>query len=108
MDPPLVSVMVLDPHAKRFLDMVESARVPDMSRLTPSELRQTFLSLAHMVDAKDIPIGKIENREVPGPAGRLKIRIYSPVDSDAEPTAGLVFFHGGGGVFCNLETHEGL
>jgi acetyl esterase len=103
-----VAIMALDSHAKRFLDMVASARVPDMLQLTPLEMRQTFLSLARMVDAKDIPIGKIENSEIPGPAGRLKIRVYTPVEADAEQMAGLVFFHGGGGVFCNLETHEGF
>jgi acetyl esterase len=100
--------LVLDPQAKRFLAMVKASGLPDLSQLTPSEMRKAFLSLANMVDAKNVAIGSIENAEVPGPAGPLKIRIYTPVEAGAEPLAGLIFFHGGAGVFCDLDTHDGF
>lgn len=76
--------------------------------MTPAEMRRAFLDLARMVDAKDVPIGKVEDSAFPGPAGPLKVRIYTPVAPNAEPLAGIVFFHGGGGVFCDLDTHDGL
>ncbi len=46
---------------------------------------------------------------MPGPAGALGLRIYTPVEAGgpgALPV--LVFFHGGGWVVGNLDTHDGL
>jgi acetyl esterase/lipase len=101
-------IVPLDPDAKRFLDMAAAAGMPDVTQLTPSEMREAFRRLAQMVDAKDVPIGRIENAELPGPAGPLPIRIYTPHLSAAGQLPGLVYFHGGGGVFGSIETHEGL
>jgi acetyl esterase len=100
--------MPLDPHVKRFLHMVAAGGIPDVSELTPAEMRQAILRLAQAVDVKDIPIGKRENRELPGFGGPLPVRIYIPAAIDTGKSAGFVYFHGGAGVFCNLETHEGI
>jgi acetyl esterase/lipase len=67
-----------------------------------------MIAMAQAVDAKDVPIGKIENRELPGAAGPIAIRLYTPVAPGAERLPGLVYFHGGGFVIGNLDTHEGL
>jgi acetyl esterase/lipase len=100
--------MLLDPHVKRFLRMVAAGGIPEVSELTPAEMRQAILRLAQAVDVKDIPIGKRENRELPGPGGQLPVRIYIPAAINSGKSAGFVYFHGGAGVFCNIETHEGL
>ena len=50
--------MPLDPHVKRFLHMVAAGGLPEVSDLTPAEMRQAILRLARAVDVKDIPIGK--------------------------------------------------
>ncbi|HTW89496.1 MAG TPA: alpha/beta hydrolase [Candidatus Binataceae bacterium] len=100
--------MPLDPHVKRFLHMVSAGGIPEASELTPAEMRQAILRLAQTVDVKDISIGKTENRELPGPGGPLPIRIYIPAAINTDKSAGLVYFHGGTGVFCTIETHDGL
>jgi acetyl esterase len=65
--------------------------------------------LAQAFDAKGIAVGNVENRELPGSGVLLPVRIYTPaaVSADQE-SAGIVYFHGGAGVFCSLDTHEGL
>jgi acetyl esterase len=45
---------------------------------------------------------------VPGPAGALAVRIYTPLDPKAELLAGLVYFHGGGLVAGTVETHDSI
>jgi acetyl esterase/lipase len=100
--------MPLDPQVKRFLYMVAAGGIPEISELTPAKMRQAILQLAQTVDVKDIPIGKTEDRELSGPNGRLRVRIYIPAAVDGGRSAGFVYFHGGAGVFCNIETHEGL
>jgi acetyl esterase len=103
--------MPLDRHAKRFLDMVAVGKT-DSSPQTPDAMRQAFSTLAQAVDAKNIPIGACENCDIAGPAGVIPLRIYTPVvdvpGSLPGPLPALIFFHGGAGVFCSIETHDGL
>ena len=48
--------------------------------------------------------GIIENRAIPGPAGAIPVRIVRPLAG--EPIATLVYFHGGGFVVGDLDSHE--
>jgi acetyl esterase/lipase len=100
--------VTLDPHVKRFLDLIAVSSGPKTPQMTPAEMRRSFLDLAQVVDVKNVSIGKIESRECPGSAGPLMARVYTPAGAGAELLAGLVYFHGGGGVFCNLDTHDGF
>jgi acetyl esterase len=50
------------------------------------------------------PIDSIQDRSIPGPAGDLAVRIYR--QSGAEDLPLLLFFHGGGFVLGNLDTHD--
>jgi len=50
---------------------------------------------------------RVEEMTVPGAAGLLPARGYWPVD-DASGLPVIAFFHGGGWVLCDLETHDGL
>lgn len=57
--------------------------------------------------ARPVQVGHVENRAVPGPAGDIPVRIYQPLDP--EPGAALpvlVYFHGGGFVLCDLDSHD--
>jgi acetyl esterase/lipase len=100
--------MPLDPHAKRFLDMTAAGGAPDVSRVTPAEMRNAFQHLALAVACRDVPIAAVEDRLLPPPCAPLPVRIYTPVGSAAGPLPGLVYFHGGGWVFGNLDTHDAL
>jgi acetyl esterase/lipase len=56
-----------------------------------------------MTDDDSETVAFVEDRAAPFP-----LRIFSPVDAGAEPLPALVFFHGGGWVAGDLETHDGL
>jgi acetyl esterase len=102
------AIMPLDPHVQRFVEML-SAAAPRTQALTPAEMRLGFQALTSMVDRRDdAPVGAIENSACPGPAGALPLRIYTPVPATSAPTPALVFFHGGGFIFGDLDTHDGL
>jgi acetyl esterase len=51
------------------------------------------------------PLPRVEDRTIPGPAGELPIRVYWPV-AEARRLPVVVFFHGGGWVIGNLDTHD--
>jgi acetyl esterase len=99
----------LDASAKRLLDMLAVAGgMADVAEMSPAQMRDGFRRLAQSVDIKGVPIGKVENGELPGPGGALPYRLYGPQHPAALPLPALVFFHGGGGVFGDIETHDGL
>ena len=52
------------------------------------------------------PVARIEDLSLPGPAGEIPVRLYSPAP-DAQLPA-LVYFHGGGWVFGDLDSHDPL
>src|ERR1700758_698971 len=49
---------------------------------------------------------RVENRSIDGPASPLNIRIYWPPTDHATPSV-VLFFHGGGFVLGDLDTHDG-
>jgi acetyl esterase len=99
--------MPLDRHTKRFLDMMAVGKT-DASPLSPDAMRQAISTLAQAVDARNVPIGACKDHDISGPAGAIPLRIYTPVAAAADPMPGLIYFHGGAGVFCSIETHDGL
>lgn len=48
----------------------------------------------------------VVDRTIPGPAGRIPVRIYKPGPQSGFPV--LVYAHGGGWAMCDLETHDAL
>jgi acetyl esterase len=99
--------MQLCTNARLFLDLVAASGQPKLWELSAPEAREKVIELTRMVECEEA-IGKIEDRTLPGPAGPLPFRIYTPLSADHEPSGGLVFFHGGAWVLGNLDTHDCL
>ena len=70
--------------------------------------RRALDDLARLVDDDAETVGRVEAREMAGPAGAIGLRIYSPLIEAGDNLPGLVFFHGGGWVAGGLDTHDGL
>lgn len=100
--------MVLDPTMKAFLDQMAAQPGPKMHELSPVEGRAMFAALMELVGPKDVPIGKVSNLTCAGPSGDIALRNYTPVAAATEALPTLVFYHGGGFVIGNLDTHDGL
>lgn len=96
--------MPLDPQVEAVLAPLREAPVVDFWSLEPSVVRANFGSFG--AEAAPPPVAKIENRGIPGPAGELPVRIYTP--DGAGPFPLLMFFHGGGFVVCDLDSHDAL
>jgi acetyl esterase/lipase len=100
--------MAVDSHAKRILDILAAGGAPDISRLSPLEMRDQFARFMQLVGGPAPSVGRVEDREAPGSAGALPIRIYTPLGDARGQLPGWIYFHGGGGVFGSLDTHDGL
>jgi acetyl esterase len=100
--------MPLDPILKAFLDQMAAQPGPKMWEIDAPQARELFVAMMSVVGPKDVPIGKAVNQIIPAPHGEIPVRIYTPVAASAEPLPTLIFFHGGGWVIGNIETHDGL
>lgn len=95
--------MPVDPQVQVFLDMLAAIGAPPLHEQSVDEARQSIAALDRMGGPPE-HIHSIENRSIPGPAGSIPIRIYTPEGQGPFPI--LVFFHGGGWVICDLDTHD--
>lgn len=51
-------------------------------------------------------LGQVEDLLIPGPGGQMRARYYEAADAVAAPL--VVFFHGGGFVTCDIDTHDSI
>jgi len=97
--------MPLDPQVKILLDQIASAPGPKLHTLTAPEARRVTGNMFRVPPERAEKVAKVEDRKIPGPAGSIPIRVYTPEGSGPFPV--LVFFHGGGWVICDLDSHDG-
>ena len=92
--------VALDPQAKVILDFMAESGFTFEGK-TPEELREG-MGLTAM--PSPIELASITDRTIPGPAGEIPVRIYRPSTEVGLPVT--VFFHGGGWVVGDLESHD--
>ena len=97
--------MPLDPQVKVLMDQLAAAPGPTLHTLEPAEARRVTANMFRVPPERAEKIARIEDRKIPGPAGEIPIRIYTPEGTGPFPV--LVFFHGGGWVIMGLDTHDG-
>ncbi|HEV8420229.1 MAG TPA: alpha/beta hydrolase [Actinomycetota bacterium] len=97
--------MGVHPQVQALLEeLISSGRPSSMSLPLPDGRRnfdELFQSLSSSAEVE-----RTEDRIVPGPAGEVRVRVYTP--SGKPPLPVVVFFHGGGWVFGGIEAYDGL
>ena len=101
--------MALDPESQNLLNMMAAANRPAWVTLSPAAAREQYLSTRAPAQGP-LPQGvTVTNRTIPGPTGTMPVRLYRPDSAAAEAKLpALVFAHGGGWVFGNLDSHDVL
>src|SRR5262245_32632198 len=96
--------MALDPAFDAFLRMPELQIGPPPPDVTPAMMREASRQM--MPPGEPPPIHSVRDISVRGPASDLRVRLYHP--SANRPLPLIVFFHGGGFVLCDLDSHDSL
>jgi acetyl esterase len=97
--------MPLHPQVAQFLELQRSLGLKPIDQCTPAEFR-AMMQAGKVGDGELEPVDQIENRDIDGPNGPIPIRIYRSTNQESK--AALVYYHGGGWVGGDLDTHEAL
>jgi len=97
--------MPLDPQVKNLLEESAALGLPAYQDLSPSEARKQMLELTAPVDPW-LKVDRVEHRSIPGPDSEIPLRLYYPEGDPPFPV--VLYFHGGGWVIGNLDTHHGV
>jgi acetyl esterase len=100
--------ITLDADAAAVFKAFQEAGRPAYETLTPSEAREYYLQ-ARLVTNPDPPeLKSVEPLSIPSSHGSIPARIYTPktLRQADGPAGGLVFFHGGGWVIGDLDSHD--
>jgi acetyl esterase len=96
--------MPIDPSAAAVIEVIEQY-FPAVDQVeSAAEARQQAKQMPRLPDVE--PVADVADRRIPGPAGEIPVRVYRS-STDPAPTPGVVYFHGGGFVICDLDSHDG-
>ncbi len=99
--------MPLDPDAEKLLAMMREAGRPPMETLSPEEARQGFKAGRAAVQPDPQDVAEVRDLSCTGPHGTIPLRSYRPLGTKIdEVLPALVYFHGGGWLLGDLESHD--
>ncbi|TAH67167.1 MAG: alpha/beta hydrolase [Rhodopseudomonas palustris] len=100
----------LDPDAEAVYRAFQLAARPPLDTLTPEHARQLYRQSAAEACPDSLEMASVNDCMIPGPAGDLETRIYTPKKLRQQDglAPGLVFFHGGGWVAGDLDSHDAV
>jgi acetyl esterase len=78
-----------------------------MSELGPEAARQAMLD-GRVNDVDPPSVADVSDHTVPGPGREIPVRVYQPRQVPADNLGALLYFHGGGFVIGDLDTHDTL
>ena len=100
---------LLDPDCQRVLDLIREAGRPPYETLTPTEARETYRAGRRVLQPDPPDVAEVRNLKAPGPQGAIPLRLYRGIGTERGAVLpALVYFHGGGWVIGDIDTHDGV
>jgi acetyl esterase len=96
----------LHPEVRALLEMLDAQGGPPLESQDPVEARNARLEPMKLLGGEPVPLARVEDMSIPGPGGDIPVRLYASENGGIHPA--LVYFHGGGFVFGNLDTHDAV
>ncbi len=100
---------MLHPQAQALLQLMQDNGVAPTHTLTPHVARTQYRERRFYTQPTPPPMAQVRDLQAPGPGGAVPLRLYRPLGSrDNAPLPVLVYYHGGGWVIGDLDTHDTL
>jgi acetyl esterase len=100
--------VTLDPDAAAVFAAFQEAGRPPYETLSPAEAREFYLQSRIVTNPEPPELQSVAPLAIPSPHGSIPARIYTPktLRKAGGLAPGLVFFHGGGWVIGDLDSHD--
>ena len=100
--------VTLDPDAAAVFREFQEAGRPPYETVSPAEARELYLKGRVVSNPEPPELASVEPLTIPSPAGSIPARVYTPtrLRKAGGLAPGLVFFHGGGWVIGDLDSHD--
>jgi len=98
--------MPLHPQVEGLLTQMGSSGLKPIHEMSPEESRVTFDAVFATLPPSQQKVASAKDRSVPTPGGSVTVRVYTPEGKGPFPV--MAYFHGGGWVFGNVNTHDGV
>lgn len=99
---------MLHPQARALLDFIEARGIPPTHTLSPADARAFYRERRVATQPLPAEVAEVRDLAADGPHGTIPVRLYRPLGSGAGPLPVLVYYHGGGWVIGDLDTHDVL
>ena len=100
---------MLHPQARALLDLMIERGVPPTHTLTPAEARNFYRERRFFTQPDPPEVAEVRDLKAEGPHGAIPLRLYRPLGAAAGSVLPvLVYYHGGGWVIGDLDTHDTL
>lgn len=97
----------LDAQARQVCEMIVAAARPPIETLAPTAARVAYLASCRVLQADAEAVAEVRDLRAAGPAGPIPLRFYRGQGCEAaRPQPALVYFHGGGWVIGDLDSHD--
>jgi acetyl esterase len=101
--------MPLDPDCLKVHALYAAAKRPPLEQQTPAEARDGMARSRPILQPDPPDMGGIAELSAPGPNGAIPLRLYRPkTAARSGPTGALIYYHGGGWVIGDLDSHDTL
>jgi len=103
--------MPLDPLVQQLLDALAASGAPPMWAQSVAQARASYRAVVEARRGQAGPppeVGAVLDAVLPGPAGDVPVRMYTPVGHRPGGWPGVIFFHGGGWVVGDIDTHDAV
>ncbi|MDE2380470.1 alpha/beta hydrolase [Bradyrhizobium sp.] len=100
--------VVLDPDAAAVYKAFQEAGRPPYETLTAPEARASYAQARFATNPEPPVLARVDELTIPSPHGAIRARLYVPktLRKQDGSSPALVFFHGGGWVVGDLDTHD--
>lgn len=98
------TTMPLDPQARAMIDKTLALNLPPASQMTLKQLRDNARERSAALPREEV--ASVRDHRIAAPGGEVLVRVFTP--RAAGPLPALVYFHGGGWVTGDVDTHEGI
>ena len=101
--------MPLDPFAQQVLDLIKAAGRPPFETLDPPTARGVYSASRRVLQPDPPEVASVRAQAAPGAAGPIPLRLYRGLGTKPDAALpALVYYHGGGWVVGDLDSHDGV